>query len=1170
MNKVNKKGFTIVELIVSFVLVMIVIIYLLKTVVVAVNKNNDLLTIQDLSVYEKTFLSDLYKDIDAVYYSDSFEGMSANGNTITLIDVSNKQLILDKDHNQITYGDKIYKLPEGISFREVEGKVYNLTSKEDNIPYQVLTIYLKVDSTNEDKDMKILYQNMKMEEEISEEEDVIVTFDSNGGDKPRRQWIIYKKDQLLSSKTIKTPKLEHYKIVGWNTNQDGSGENVNLSTTNAKDGDTYYAKWESTLKKFTYDLNEGNNFNKWYKTYAERFTINYDSSNRMNNVSVAGTSGWENLYIPFNTISGKAYKIKFDYKTLNNYTTLSGYDGIGAQVLYDTPTNTNNIGLSLNTVYLSKTANSNIQTVEIQFTADSSKSYLNFNFGMASDGITTNVQLGNIQLIEQVEIGDIISSTPDPSFYGYTHDGWYDSRTNGTKVNTPIIVDENHLTVYERSNPNNYTVAYSGACLSGGTIKGSTATSSHTYDLEQNLNNNGYQRYFEVEYDANGGYVPTSQIAWSTFKNWSQGTNTYNNRQSVKNLATSGSVSLCGNWNNTSITLPNSSKSGYTFDGWYTQASGGTKVGNAGATYTPTSNVTLYAHWTPNIYEVELDNQSATTSGTTKVWYIYNTVKNGCYYYTNSAATTCLSNATITKPTKTGNDFTGYYVYTGGAGTQYINSSGQFINDLYESVGNKKLYANWNVQTKKITFSLYSSGGKTPNNKTTNWFVWNHPKNSTCENGNTYHRGLDAMWTASNCISNGLEAGSITYNDNISNDVELCMYAANSTPVKSKKTCIMELDYGGRPITFPKPADSGSRYFGTMASLRAGYKWGGWYDKPDCGGNRVYSHSYTNGITENTTLYACFVEGTTDENNDKHSYTITYDSNGGSSVAKATNCKGDATTAVQCKIANAPTKANYDFYKWYNTTTKVYKNPGESVKLSRDVTYKAIWTPKVYKITLNANNNAKDADGTKEIYDKYATAWYLDNPTKNKITKITIPKKKGYTFTGYYTSSSVKIIDNNGSILTTTKVSNEDTNVLEYFSGNATLTAHWTPNTYTVTYKSDCGSADWSENISFGSNYTTLANWYICPGYTFYGWWGSDGTWWTPSSVWNWQYDQDVVLTAQWTKDTVCKNEEYRYYRSSTADSCSKKVDNDLCGSGVYNNNSNICCEYTGTRQVCY
>ena len=163
MNKVNKKGFTIVELIVSFVLVMIVIIYLLKTVVVAVNKNNDLLTIQDLSVYEKTFLSDLYKDIDAVYYSDSFEGMSANGNTITLIDVSNKQLILDKDHNQITYGDKIYKLPEGISFREVEGKVYNLTSKEDNIPYQVLTIYLKVDSTNEDKDMKILYQNMKMD-----------------------------------------------------------------------------------------------------------------------------------------------------------------------------------------------------------------------------------------------------------------------------------------------------------------------------------------------------------------------------------------------------------------------------------------------------------------------------------------------------------------------------------------------------------------------------------------------------------------------------------------------------------------------------------------------------------------------------------------------------------------------------------------------------------------------------------------------------------------------------------------------------------------------------------------------------------------------------------------------------------------------------------------------
>lgn len=47
-----------------------------------------------------------------------------------------------------------------------------------------------------------------------------------------------------------------------------------------------------------------------------------------------------------------------------------------------------------------------------------------------------------------------------------------------------------------------------------------------------------------------------------------------------------------------SITLPNvTANTGYTFDGWYTAETGGTKIGDAGSTYTPTSNITLYAHY---------------------------------------------------------------------------------------------------------------------------------------------------------------------------------------------------------------------------------------------------------------------------------------------------------------------------------------------------------------------------------------------------------------------------------------------------------------------------------------------------------------------------------------------------------------------------------------------
>lgn len=48
-----------------------------------------------------------------------------------------------------------------------------------------------------------------------------------------------------------------------------------------------------------------------------------------------------------------------------------------------------------------------------------------------------------------------------------------------------------------------------------------------------------------------------------------------------------------------SITLPSvTANEGYTFDGWYTAQTGGSKIGGAGETYTPTDNITLYAHYT--------------------------------------------------------------------------------------------------------------------------------------------------------------------------------------------------------------------------------------------------------------------------------------------------------------------------------------------------------------------------------------------------------------------------------------------------------------------------------------------------------------------------------------------------------------------------------------------
>ena len=129
---------------------------------------------------------------------------------------------------------------------------------------------------------------------------------------------------------------------------------------------------------------------------------------------------------------------------------------------------------------------------------------------------------------------------------------------------------------------------------------------------------------------------------------------------------------------------------------------------------------TLTASWTPNTYSVTLDNQSAATAGTTKVYYKYNTHDGNCYYYTDSSLETCLTNSKITNPTKNGYTFGGYYTATNGSGTQYVNASGTFINNIYTKVPSEinntyttdiTLYAKWTRNTYTVTYNTTENGG---------------------------------------------------------------------------------------------------------------------------------------------------------------------------------------------------------------------------------------------------------------------------------------------------------------------------------------------------------------------------------------------------------------------------------------------------------------------------
>ena len=120
-------------------------------------------------------------------------------------------------------------------------------------------------------------------------------------------------------------------------------------------------------------------------------------------------------------------------------------------------------------------------------------------------------------------------------------------------------------------------------------------------------------------------------------------------------------------------TLPTCSRTGYTFDGWYTAASGGTKR-NATDTVSITSNSTLYAHWTANSYTVTFNANGGTTPTASK------SVTYGSTY------------GTLPTPTRSGYAFLGWFTEQEG-GTQITSASTVSITEA------QTLYAHWEAMS---------------------------------------------------------------------------------------------------------------------------------------------------------------------------------------------------------------------------------------------------------------------------------------------------------------------------------------------------------------------------------------------------------------------------------------------------------------------------------------
>lgn len=157
-------------------------------------------------------------------------------------------------------------------------------------------------------------------------------------------------------------------------------------------------------------------------------------------------------------------------------------------------------------------------------------------------------------------------------------------------------------------------------------------------------------------------------------------------------------------------------------------------------------------------------------------------------------------------------------------------------------------------------------------------------------------------------------------------------------------------------------------------------------------------------------------------------------------------------------------------------------------KISSEKTVYAKWTPAVYKITLDNQGANKGEEGTGTVWEKYNIGFYSDVATTKQYTdsnkKIICPKKKNYTFGGYWTvkndynqSNGQQLVDGNGEI-------NIAANTL--FEKDSTVYAKWLPNTYKINLDNqgadiDKGTSAYYEKYGI-LNYTSLAKYDVNTG----------------------------------------------------------------------------------------
>lgn len=661
----------------------------------------------------------------------------------------------------------------------------------------------------------------------------------------------------------------------------------------------------------------------------------------------------------------------------------------------------------------------------------------------------------NLSVTKGSKLTNICTSVSKP---GYMFKGWKDA--SGNTVTKDTVVNDNlKLTAEWEIKKYTLTVKPNGGVWNNQT---ENKTIEQEYMSTTTIDNPTKGSTYKITFDSNNTNATISKNiveAERPFSNWKLTkdvndvtTKLENNKFTFGTSNATIEANYGVNSNNTTLALI--SKAGHTCK-WNTKSDGsGTSYSSGYANYSANSNITLYAICSANSYKVLLDNQGATTAGTSNVSVTYGKNISNITVPAKEYKVTLVYDSTKTEEKTVKLTFGGYYSETNGKGIQYINASGSGVKS-YDKASNTTLYAKWNSASITLptpsktgyTFDGWytqSSGGTKVSNTYTpagnvtlyahwtnvnytltinpNGGIWNNTTSNSTKTGTTNSKLSIANptpkgYTVSFNSNGGNNVNSITSQRTFTNwSLSGSGSISGTTYTFGSGNATLTANYNNGSITLP-------------SATKAGHKFKGWYSN-GCGTTFIGNAGESYTPTSNVTLKACY---------SYYAYILDVYPNGGT--------WNGTTEKTRIEPLANPKPSIYGNTNYTGKIGSTIDIPNPIPPSGYTVSFDTNGGSSVSSITstksFNGWNNSSPGTFSGTTYTYGEGSGYITANYKNNSVNLPTPTKSGYTFGGWYTASSGG-----------TKVNNTYTP-----TENITLYAHWSANSYTLSFDANgCGT----------------------------------------------------------------------------------------------------------------